>query len=74
MTVFKTFLKLTNKYKFIILLYTIMLILFAGFYMQTNQNSTNFVAEKPDILIINNDKEQKLSKNLEEYIEAILLI
>lgn len=69
MTVFKTFLKLTNKYKFIILLYTIMLILFAGFYMQTNQNSTNFVAEKPDILIINSDKGQKLSKNLVEYIE-----
>ena len=46
-----------------------MLILFAGFNMQTSQNSTNFVAEKPDVLIINNDKEQKLSKNLVEYIE-----
>ena len=69
MTVYKTFLKVVNKYKFIILLYTIMLILFAGFNMQTSQNSTNFVAEKPDVLIINNDKEQKLSKNLVEYIE-----
>ena len=69
MTVYKTFLKVVNKYKFLILIYTAMLILFAGFNMQTSQNSTNFVAEKPDVLIINNDKEQKLSKNLVEYIE-----
>ena len=69
MTVYKTFFKVVNKYKFLILIYTAMLILFAGFNMQTSQNSTNFVAEKPDVLIINNDKEQKLSKNLVEYIE-----
>ena len=69
MTVYKTFLKVVNKYKFVILMYTVMLILFAGFNMQTSQNSTNFVAEKPDVLIINNDEGQKLSKNLVEYIE-----
>lgn len=69
MTVYKTFFKVVNKYKFLILIYTVMLILFAGFNMQTSQNSTNFVAEKPDVLIINNDEEQKLSKNLVEYIE-----
>ena len=69
MTVYKTFFKVVNKYKFLIIIYTAMLILFAGFNMQTSQNSTNFVAEKPDVLIINNDKEKKLSKNLVEYIE-----
>ena len=69
MTVYKTFFKVVNKYKFLIIIYTAMLILFAGFNMQTSQNSTNFVAEKPDVLIINNDKEQKLSNNLVEYIE-----
>ena len=69
MTVYKAFFKVVNKYKFLIFIYTAMLILFAGFNMQTSQNSTNFVAEKPDVLIINNDKEQKLSKNLVEYIE-----
>ena len=69
MTVYKTFFKVVNKYKLLIIIYTAMLILFAGFNMQTSQNSTNFVAEKPDVLIINNDKEQKLSKNLVEYIE-----
>lgn len=69
MTVYKTFFKVVNKYKFLILIYTVMLILFAGFNMQTSQNSTNFVAEKPDVLIINNDEGQKLSENLVEYIE-----
>ena len=69
MTVYKTFFKVVNKYKFLIIIYTAMLILFAGFNMQTSQNSTNFVSEKPYLLIINNDKEQKLSKNLVEYIE-----
>ena len=69
MIIYKTFFKVVNKYKFLIIIYTAMLILFAGFNMQTSQNSTNFVAEKPDVLIINNDKEQKLSKNLVEYIE-----
>lgn len=69
MTVYKTFLKVVNKYKFTILLYSIMLIVFAGFNMQTSENSTNFVETKPDVLIVNNDKEQRLTKNLIEYIE-----
>lgn len=37
--------------------------------MQTSENSTNFVETKPDVLIVNNDKEQRLTKNLIEYIE-----
>lgn len=69
MTVYKAFFKVVNKYKFLIIIYTVMLILFAEFNMQTSQNSTNFVAERPNVLIINNDDEQKLSKNLVEYIE-----
>ncbi len=59
MTVFKTFLKIVNKYKFIILLYTILLIVFAGFNMQTSDNSTSFVASKPNVLIINKDEETR---------------
>ena len=53
MTVFKTFLKVLNKNKFVIILYTIILLLFGGINMQTSENSTNFVASKPDVLIIN---------------------
>ncbi len=59
MTVFKTFIKIVNKYKFIILLYTVLLIVFAGFNMQTSDNNPNFVASKPDVLIINKDEETR---------------
>ena len=59
MTVFKTFLKIVNKYKFIILLYTVILIVFAGFNMQTSDNSTAFVETKPDVLIVNKDTENR---------------
>jgi len=69
MTIFKTFLKVLNKCKVPIILYTVFLIGFGGFNMQTSDNSTNFVASKPDILIINQDEEKGLTKNLIEYIK-----
>ena len=69
MTVFKAFLKVLNKSKTIILLYTVILIFFGVFNMQTSENSTNFVASKPDILIINKDKEEGITKNLIDYIK-----
>lgn len=37
--------------------------------MQTADTTTNFVATKPDVLIINKDKEKGLTKNLVNYIE-----
>ncbi len=61
MTVFKTFLKVVNKYKYIILFYTILLVVFGGFNMQTSENNVNFAASKPDILIVNNDGENRNS-------------
>lgn len=69
MTVFKTFLKILNKNKFIIILYTMFLIFFGGFNMQTNENNTNFVASKPDIMIVNYDEEKGITKDLIKYIE-----
>ncbi len=68
MTVFKTFLKVLNKAKAPIIMYTVFLIFFAGFNMQTTDNSTNFVASKPDILMINEDIEEGITKNLIDYI------
>ena len=68
MTVFKTFLKILNKNKFIIILYTVFLIGFGGFNMQTSDNSTNFVASKPDIMIVNYDEEKGVTKDLIKYI------
>lgn len=69
MTVFKTFLKVLNKCKVTIIMYTIILIGFGGFNMQTSDNSTNFVASKPDIFIVNQDEENSITKNLVEYIK-----
>lgn len=69
MTVFKTFLKVVNKYKATIIMYTVILIAFGGFNMQTSENSTSFVASKPDVLIINQDEEEGLTQNLMEYIK-----
>ena len=69
MTVFKTFLKILNKNKFIIILYTMFLIFFGGFNMQTSENNTNFVASKPDIMIVNYDEEKGITKDLIKYIE-----
>lgn len=68
MTVFKTFLKILNKNKFIIILYTVFLIGFGGFSMQTSDNSINFVASKPDVMIVNYDGEKGITKNMIEYI------
>ena len=70
MTVFKTFCKIVNKYKATIIMYTVILIAFAGFNMQTSDNSTSFVASKPDVLIINQDEEVGITENLVKYIEA----
>ena len=69
MTVFKTFLKILNKNKFIIILYTMFLIFFGGFNMQTSENNTNFVASKPDMMIVNYDEEKGITKDLIKYIE-----
>lgn len=69
MTVFKTFLKVLNKCKVPIIMYTVFLIGFGGFNMQTSDNSTNFVASKPDILIINRDEEKGVTQNLITYIK-----
>lgn len=69
MIVFKTFLKVLNKCKGIIIMYTAILICFAGLNMKTSDNSTNFEASKPDVLIINQDEEIGVTKNLIEYIK-----
>lgn len=69
MTVFKTFLKVLNKYKVTIIMYTVILIIFGGLNMQTSDNSTNFVSSKPDVLIINQNEEIGVTKNLIDYIK-----
>lgn len=69
MTVFKTFLKILNKCKIPIIMYTAFLIFFGGFNMQTSENSTNFITEKPNILIINKDENTGITKDLITYLK-----
>lgn len=67
MTVFSTFWKVINKYKGTIILYTVMLIVFGGVNMTTNDTGIDFTSTKPDILIVNNDKDSEITKNLVKY-------
>lgn len=69
MIVFKTFLKILNKNKFVIILYTVILIAFGGLNMQTSDNPTTFQSNQPDIYIINKDEDKGITHNLIQYIE-----
>ena len=67
MTVFKTFWKVVKKYKFVVILYTVMLIGFGGVNMSVNKSNTTFTDSKPDIFIVNQDENIGITKNLIEY-------
>lgn len=69
MTVFRTFLKVLNKCKMPIILYTIILIFFGGFNIETSDSSISFAPSKPDVFIMNHDEEIGITKNLIEYIK-----
>lgn len=70
MTVFKAFLKILKSCKVPIIMYTAFLIIFAGFNMTSSESSTSFVQSKPDVLIINNDENVGITKNLIDYIKS----
>lgn len=69
MIVFKTFFKILKKSIVPIIMYTVMLIIFGAFNMQTSEKQANFVADKPDLVIINNDKEEGITKGLIDYLK-----
>lgn len=69
MIVFKTFLKVLNKMKVPIIMYTVILVFFAGFNMKTNDTSLDFVATLPDVYIVNYDEKVGVTKNLIDYIQ-----
>jgi len=69
MTVFKAFLKVLNKSKAPIILYTAILIIFAGFNLETSDNPTNFTAERPSIYIENKDQKSAVSKSLVQHMK-----
>ena len=69
MTVFKTYLKILRKNLFMIIVFTMILVVFAGFNMTSQDKSLSFNAVKPDILIVNYDKEEGVTKSFIEYIK-----
>lgn len=68
MTVFKTFWKILNKNKVIVIIYTVILLIFGVSNMQTSEKSMNFVASKPDVVIVNYDEEKGITKDFIKYI------
>ena len=69
MTVFKTFWKILNKNKVTVIIYTVILLIFAFTNMRTSEQSMSFQPQKPDILIINDDEEQGITKDFIQYIK-----
>ena len=69
MTVFKTFLKILNKNKGIVIFYTALLLVFGGINMSSNKQTTEFEAIKPSILIVNKDEEEGITKDFIKYIK-----
>lgn len=69
MTVFKAFLKVLKQCKVPVIIYSVMLIVFGVLNMKTSDSTVSFTASKPDILIVNNDKDSILAEALVRYME-----
>lgn len=69
MTIFNTFWKIVKKYKGTIILYTVLLVVFGTINMTSSNVNTTFTDSKPSVLIVNEDENIGLTKNLINYIE-----
>ncbi|MBR3132899.1 MAG: ABC transporter permease [Clostridia bacterium] len=69
MTVFKAFLKVLNKNKIMIIVYTGILIGISVASLKTSETSTNFVAVKPDVTIVNEDVNNGITEGFIDYLE-----
>lgn len=67
MTVFRAFLRILQKNSLVIVISTLILLVFGGFSMQASENSIGFVADKPDVTVVNYD-EGEIAKGFEEYL------
>ena len=70
MTVFKTYLKILRKNLIMVLVFSIMLVIFGGLRMSSQDKSLSFNAVKPDVLIVNKDEEKGITKGFIKYIKS----
>lgn len=68
MTVFKTILKILNRLKGMLILYTVMLISITMINQTADSNITNFEESKPDMLIVNKDNDNIVTNSFINYI------
>lgn len=68
MTVFSTILKILNKLKGMLILYTVILISITALN-QTSGSITEFEESKPDLIIVNKDLEDPITKGFTDYLE-----
>ncbi|MDO4889461.1 MAG: ABC transporter permease [Candidatus Saccharibacteria bacterium] len=69
MTTYRAFLKVLRKNVWVIVIYTVILLLCVFGNTQSGQGMTNFTASKPDVTIYDSDK-SLLSRRLEKYFSA----
>jgi len=70
MIAFKTFLKVLNKCKVPILMYSAFLVFFSVFNMTANETTTSFEKERPDLAIVNEDVDEGITASLIDYLKA----
>ena len=68
MTVISTILKILNKLKGMLILYTVILISITALN-QTSGSITEFEESKPDLIIVNKDLEDPITKGFTDYLE-----
>lgn len=69
MTVFSTILKILNKLKGMLILYTVMLVAITTSNQTLGNKVTNFEESKPDMLIVNNDSKNVITDGFVDYIK-----
>ena len=69
MTVFSTILKILNKLKGMLILYTVMLVAITTINQTLGNKVTNFEESKPDMLIVNNDSKNVITDGFVDYIK-----
>lgn len=69
MTVFKYFFKILKSYRVTLIMYTVILVVFAIFSLQTAPSTSQFAVTKPAVVVLNEDGNSPSSTHLLRYIE-----